>query len=229
MNSRKLAESSTLSFVREPSSSQTTGSTSIMLRFALELGGRFRDLGVDLLDRDRALVVDVELAQVGDHDARILAGDVAEQHVSLGPSSRALEVDEVADRVRVLQQLERVAAPGNWGRRCAGGSLAVIVRRAATGRPLQDAGVRLVICEPMLICTNRSSPRNERRNETPRAERSEAMATARRRTRSRTRRSRMEQASAAHQHPSRRDRPPIIQLRDTTVVYPGGHVGLERV
>ncbi len=39
----------------------------------------------------------------------------------------------------------------------------------------------------------------------------------------------MEQADAAHQHPSRRSRPPIVQLRDATVVYPGGHVGLERV
>ena len=28
---------------------------------------------------------------------------------------------------------------------------------------------------------------------------------------------------------ARRSRPPIVQLRDTTVVYPGGHVGLERV
>ncbi|HEX2388202.1 MAG TPA: ATP-binding cassette domain-containing protein, partial [Solirubrobacterales bacterium] len=29
-------------------------------------------------------------------------------------------------------------------------------------------------------------------------------------------------------HP-RRQRPPIVELSDTTVVYPGGHVGLERV
>ena len=28
---------------------------------------------------------------------------------------------------------------------------------------------------------------------------------------------------------SRKRRPPIVELRDTTVVYPGGHVGLERV
>ncbi len=35
--------------------------------------------------------------------------------------------------------------------------------------------------------------------------------------------------AVAHQHPSRRNRPPIVQLQDTTVVYPGGHVGLERV
>jgi cell division transport system ATP-binding protein len=40
----------------------------------------------------------------------------------------------------------------------------------------------------------------------------------------------MEGAPQAHvEHPSRRRRPPIVELHDTTVVYPGGHVGLERV
>jgi cell division transport system ATP-binding protein len=34
---------------------------------------------------------------------------------------------------------------------------------------------------------------------------------------------------AAPETHSRRARPPIVQLRDATVVYPGGHVGLERV
>ncbi len=37
------------------------------------------------------------------------------------------------------------------------------------------------------------------------------------------------ESSVAHEHPRRRNRPPIVELRDTTVVYPGGHVGLERV
>lgn len=36
----------------------------------------------------------------------------------------------------------------------------------------------------------------------------------------------MEEAPQVHE---RAARPPIVQLRDTTVVYPGGHVGLERV
>jgi cell division transport system ATP-binding protein len=36
----------------------------------------------------------------------------------------------------------------------------------------------------------------------------------------------MDGADQAHARPPR---PPIVQLRDTTVVYPGGHVGLERV
>jgi cell division transport system ATP-binding protein len=40
----------------------------------------------------------------------------------------------------------------------------------------------------------------------------------------RTRRSRMPES-----HPRPRKRPPIVELKDTTVVYPGGHVGLERV
>jgi cell division transport system ATP-binding protein len=52
------------------------------------------------------------------------------------------------------------------------------------------------------------------------------MATARRRSRSRTRRSRVDASPDAH---ARRERPPIVQLREATVVYPGGHVGLERV
>ena len=34
---------------------------------------------------------------------------------------------------------------------------------------------------------------------------------------------------AEQTHTRRRSRPPIVQLSDTTVVYPGGHVGLERV
>jgi cell division transport system ATP-binding protein len=34
---------------------------------------------------------------------------------------------------------------------------------------------------------------------------------------------------AAHRRRGRRARPPLVQLQDTTVVYPGGHVGLERV
>ncbi|GIK78689.1 MAG: cell division ATP-binding protein FtsE [Actinomycetes bacterium] len=49
------------------------------------------------------------------------------------------------------------------------------------------------------------------------------MARARTRSRLRARRSRMPGS-----HPRRR-RPPIVELRDATVVYPGGHVGLERV
>jgi len=49
------------------------------------------------------------------------------------------------------------------------------------------------------------------------------MARARSRSRLRARRSRMTESH------SRPQRPPIVELKDATVVYPGGHVGLERV
>jgi cell division transport system ATP-binding protein len=48
------------------------------------------------------------------------------------------------------------------------------------------------------------------------------------RTRGRTR-ARHRSRSKAERGAERRARPPIIELRDTTVVYPGGHVALERV
>jgi cell division transport system ATP-binding protein len=54
------------------------------------------------------------------------------------------------------------------------------------------------------------------------------MATVRRRSRTRPRRSRLEQG-AEHRQPRRRAKRSLVELRDTTVVYPGGHVGLERV
>ena len=69
---------------------------------------RLGDLRVDLLHRDRALDVDLELAQVADDDARVFARDVAQDHVALGPQGRALEADQVAHRGRALEQLERV-------------------------------------------------------------------------------------------------------------------------
>ncbi len=49
------------------------------------------------------------------------------------------------------------------------------------------------------------------------------MARARSRSRLRARRSRMPESH------SRPQRPPIVELQDATVVYPGGHVGLDRV
>jgi cell division transport system ATP-binding protein len=48
------------------------------------------------------------------------------------------------------------------------------------------------------------------------------------RTRGRTR-ARHRSRSKAERGAERRARPPIIELRDTTVIYPGGHVALERV
>ncbi|MGI8727182.1 MAG: cell division ATP-binding protein FtsE [Solirubrobacterales bacterium] len=55
------------------------------------------------------------------------------------------------------------------------------------------------------------------------------MASLRRRSRSRARRSRMERQAHPEAIPGRRKVPPLVELRETTVVYPGGHVGLERV
>ena len=56
-----------------------------------------------------------QLAQVGDDHARVLAGDVAEDHVAVGLSRGALEEDQVADRWRVLEQVEHVARTGSRG------------------------------------------------------------------------------------------------------------------
>ncbi len=69
--------------------------------------GVLGDLRVDRLDRDRALVVDAEVLEVGDDHARVLARDVGEDHVALRAPGGAREVDDVADRVRALEQLER--------------------------------------------------------------------------------------------------------------------------
>ena len=109
MKSRKLWESSTFSEVREATFSQTTGSepmSSRRRRWAS--AGDAGDLGVDLLDRDRAVAVDVELAQVGDEEAGVATGDVAEDQVALRLARDALEVDDVEDRLGVLEQLEDV-------------------------------------------------------------------------------------------------------------------------
>jgi cell division transport system ATP-binding protein len=60
------------------------------------------------------------------------------------------------------------------------------------------------------------------------------MALLRTRARRRERAAQDEDRSASRRRgaadaPARRERPPIVELRETTVVYPGGHVGIERV
>ncbi len=77
---------------------------------ALRVLGDAGDLGVDLVDRDRAVAVDVELAQVGDQQADVAPGDVALDQVALGLARHAGEVDDVEDRVGVVEQLEHVLA-----------------------------------------------------------------------------------------------------------------------
>jgi len=69
--------------------------------------GPIGDQRVDELERDRALLVDPELLEVGDHDARVLARDVGEDDVAMRVAGHALEQGDVADRIRALEQLER--------------------------------------------------------------------------------------------------------------------------
>ena len=71
-----------------------------------DLLGPVGDLGVDDLERDRAVVVDAELLEVVEQDARVLARDVGEDHVALRPARGAAQVDDVAHGLRRLQHLE---------------------------------------------------------------------------------------------------------------------------
>ena len=67
---------------------------------------RQRELGVDLLDRDRAEARHVQLPQVLDDHARVLAGDVAEDHVAHRLAGGAGEEDEVAGGGRGTEEVE---------------------------------------------------------------------------------------------------------------------------
>ena len=109
MKARKLAESSMFSDVRDSTSSQTTASVGSPSAAFSASSGRSGDLRVDVLHRDRSLLVDLQLAQVGDDHARVLARDVAEDHVALGPLGGALEEDQVGDGGSVLEQIQRLA------------------------------------------------------------------------------------------------------------------------
>ena len=90
------AESSMFSEVRASTSSQTTaspGRPSAAFSAASATSEIAESMSSIAIEPSR---VDVELAQVGDDHARVLAGDVAEDHVALGLARRALEVDHVA-------------------------------------------------------------------------------------------------------------------------------------
>lgn len=108
MKARKLADISMFCEVRASTSSQTTASDGRPLAAfsARHRGGG--DLRVDVLHRDRPFAVDLELAQVGDDHARVLSGDVAEDHVALGLAGSPLEEDHVDRRGALLEQVEDV-------------------------------------------------------------------------------------------------------------------------
>ena len=64
--------------------------------------------GVDMLDSDGAHGRDVELLEVADDQARLLTGDVAQDHVPLRLVGSAVKVDDVDDCRRGAEQVERV-------------------------------------------------------------------------------------------------------------------------
>ena len=82
MNARNDAESSVSSAGARLDLFPDDGVRGQSLGRLLGLLRGVRDRGIDLLERDRAAVVDVERAQVGDDDAGVLARDVALDHVA---------------------------------------------------------------------------------------------------------------------------------------------------
>jgi hypothetical protein len=73
------------------------------------------ELQVDLLEGDRAVALESERAKARDHDARLLPGDVGEDHVA-GRLARAVrEVDQVDHGVRALEDGERLRGQLPWG------------------------------------------------------------------------------------------------------------------
>jgi hypothetical protein len=60
-----------------------------------------------VLDGDGAHARDLELLEVADHDAGLLLGDVAEDHVAVRLRGRPVEMDDVEDRGRGGEELER--------------------------------------------------------------------------------------------------------------------------
>ena len=81
MKARKLTESSALSDVCSSTVSQTTASAGEPDGCLLGSPGGARDERGDRLERDRAVALEPELAELGDDDAGVLAGDVAEDEI----------------------------------------------------------------------------------------------------------------------------------------------------
>lgn len=85
-------------------------------RVAIAVGGREADVRrrVDLLERDGAILCDLQLPQVGDDDAGVFAGDVSEDHVALRAAGRALGEDDFGD-LGGLEELQRPGGPAAAG------------------------------------------------------------------------------------------------------------------
>ena len=122
MNARNPAPSSVCSSVRDSTSSHTTASEGKPGCVLLGPAGAVGELRVDEVERDRPLLGDLQLLEVVDDHARVLAGHVGQDHVALGLLRHAREVDHVADRALGAQQVERLLRGLLRWRGSAGGS-----------------------------------------------------------------------------------------------------------
>jgi hypothetical protein len=82
MKTTNAPDSDAVSDVRSVTSSQMTASDGAPLGHLLGHVGRIGQRGVDRLDGDRPVVGHAELAQLLEHDARVLARDVAHDQVA---------------------------------------------------------------------------------------------------------------------------------------------------
>jgi len=73
------------------------------------------DLRIDRLQRDRPVLADPEVAQIRHDHARLLTRNVAQDHVAVRPARRPFEHDDVADRFRLVEQLQRAPRPVGLG------------------------------------------------------------------------------------------------------------------
>ena len=72
-------------------------------RAPLRLLGVARESGVDLLQHDRAVLVDLERLEIGKDHARVLARDIREDDVAVGALRRDREPDDVEHGGRALE------------------------------------------------------------------------------------------------------------------------------
>ena len=106
MKARKLPPSSVVSEVRASTSSQTTASEGSP-RAARSAAFAASEICESICSREIEPVAgDAELLEVVDHDAGVLAGDVAEDHVARRAARGARQVDQVAGRGRRFEQVE---------------------------------------------------------------------------------------------------------------------------